>query len=161
MRNILPLAKLELRAAIALLSLIPAGCALDGPIRDTGYAPCHVLGSSDWKAHVEFSSTSSPIPYLTRKLVVTGKVTTARGYYASLGAGPVARLDEPIQQVLVRTEGKAEGGGAPVVHEVRGVFPAMLDRYGGVAIRCGDGIIAEIREVPVPPREKHENPFSW
>ena len=154
MRNILPL------PALALILALPAACALDGPIRDTGYSACHVLGSSDWKAHVEFSSTSSPIPYLTRKLVVTGKVTTARGYHASLGEGPVARLDEPIQQVMVRTEGSPEAGGAPVVHDVRGVFPA-IDRYGGVAIRCGDGIIAEVREVPVPPREKRENPFSW
>jgi hypothetical protein len=147
-------------AAFALLMALPAACSIDGPIRDYTYAPCHVLGSSDWKAHVEFSSTSSPIPYLTRKLVVTGKVTTTRGYSASLAEGPVARLDEPIQQVRVRTEGSAEAGGAPVVHDVRGVFPA-IDRYGGVAIRCGDGIIAEVREVPVPPREKHENPFTW
>jgi hypothetical protein len=146
--------------AFALLLALPAACAIDAPVRESGYAPCRVLGSSDWKAHVEFSSTSSPIPYLTRKLVVTGKVTTAPGYRASLAEGPVARLDEPIQQVRVRTEGSAEPGGAPVVHDVRGVFPA-IDRYGGVAIRCGDGIIAEIREVPVPPREKHENPFSW
>jgi hypothetical protein len=147
------------RAALALLLALPAACALDGPVRETGYAPCHVLGSSDWKAEIEFSSTSSPIPYLTRKLVVTGKVTTARGYHASLAQGPVARLDDPIQQVRVRTEGAAEPGGAPVVHEVRGVFPA-IKRYGGVAIRCGDGIIAEIRDVPAPPRDKRENPWS-
>jgi hypothetical protein len=160
MRYILPLPKPGRRVAIALVLMLPAGCALDGPVRETGYAACHVLGSSDWEAHVEFSSTSSPIPYLTRKLVVTGKVTTARGYYASLAQGPVARLDEPIQQVRVRTEGKAEPGEAPVVHDVRGVFPA-IESYGGVAVRCGDGIIAEIREVAAPPREKHENPFSW
>jgi hypothetical protein len=149
-----------LPAALAAPLLLLAGCALDGPIRDAEYAPCKVLGSSDWKAYVEFSSTSSPIPYLTRKLVVTGKVTTAAGYDASLAEGPVARLDEPIQQVRVRTEGSAQPGGAPVVHDVRGVFPA-IGRYGGVAIRCGDGIIAEIREVPAPPRDKRENPFSW
>lgn len=150
----------RLPAVLAAPLLLLAGCALDGPIRDTEYAPCQVLGSSDWKAQIEFSSTSSPIPYLTRKLVVTGKVTTASGYQASLAQGPVARLDDPIQQVRVRTEGSAEPGGAPVVHQVRGVFPA-IDRYGGVAIRCGDGIIAEIRDVPAPPRDKHENPFSW
>ncbi len=150
----------RLPAALAAPLLLLAACALDGPIRDTEYAPCKVLGSSDWKAQVEFSSTSSPIPYLTRKLVVTGKVTTAAGYHASLAEGPVARLDEPIQQVRVRTEGSAQTGGAPVVHHVRGVFPA-IERYGGVAIRCGDGIIAEIKEVPVPPRQKHENPFTF
>lgn len=160
MRNFLPLPKLGRRPAIALLLMVPAGCALDGPIRETGYAPCHVLGSSDWKAQVEFSSTSSPIPYLRRRLVVTGKVTTKAGYYASLAEGPVARLDEPVQQVRVRTEGSPEAGGRPVTHNVRGVFPA-IKRYGGVAIRCGDGIIAQISEVPAPPRQKRENPFSW
>ncbi len=159
MRTILPLPKPGRLAALAVILALPAGCATDGPVRDT-YAPCHVLGSSDWKAHVEFSSTSSPIPYLTRKLVVTGKVTTAAGYHASLAQGPVARLDEPVQQVRVRTEGSPQPGGAPVVHDVRGSFPAM-ERYGGVAIRCGDGIIAEIREVPAPPRDKRENPFSF
>jgi len=160
MRNILPLPKLRRRSALALVLMLPAGCALDGPVRDTGYSACHVLGSSDWKAHVEIFPTASPIPYLRRKLVVTGKVTTAGGYYASLGEGPVSRLDEPVQQVMMRTEGSAEPGAAPVVHNVRGVFPAM-ERYGGVAIRCGDGIIAEIRDVPAPPRQKRENPFSW
>jgi hypothetical protein len=160
MRNILSLEMPGRRAAIALALLLTAGCALDGPVRDTGYAACHVLGSSDWKAQVEIFPTESPIPYLRRKLVVTGKVTTARGYYASLAEGPVARLDGPIQQVRVRTEGSAEPGGGQVVHNVRGVFPA-IKRYGGVAIRCGDGIIAEIREVPAPPRQKRENPWRF
>jgi hypothetical protein len=160
MRKILPLPKLRRHAALALILVFPAGCALDGPIRDTGYSACHVLGSSDWKAHVEIFPTASPIPYLRRKLVVTGKVTTAGGYFASLAEGPVSRLDEPVQQVVVRTEGSAEPGGAPVVHNVRGVFPA-IDRYGGVAIRCGDGIIAEIRDVPAPPRQKRESPWRF
>ena len=151
----------RLPAALAApLLLLAAGCTSTARISETVYSPCHVLGSSDWKAHVEFSATDSPIPYLRRKLVVTGKVTTAGGYSASLGEGPVSRLDEPVQQVMVRTEGAAQAGAAPVTHDVRGVFPA-IDRYGGVAIRCGDGIIAEVREVPAPPRDKRENPFSW
>ena len=102
--------------------------------------------------------TSSPIPYLRRRLVVTGKVTTAAGYQASIDEGPVSRLDEPVQQVLVRTEGSPEPGAAPVTHNVRGVFDAMKS-YGGVSIRCGDGIVAEIAEVPVPPRQEGEDPF--
>lgn len=160
MRILLPLPKLRRRAALALILVLPAGCALDGPIRETGYAPCHVLGSSDWKAHVEIFPTASPVPYLRRKLVVTGKITTAAGTYASLAEGPVVRLDQPVQQVRVRTEGKAEPGVAPVVHDVRGVFPA-IKRYGGVAIRCGDGIIAEIRDVAAPPRQKRESPWRF
>ncbi|HEU0135503.1 MAG TPA: hypothetical protein VFR28_11835 [Allosphingosinicella sp.] len=158
MRTILPLPALGRGPALAVLLALSAGCAIDGPIRETGYSACHVLGSSDWKAEVVLDPTESPVPYLRRKLVVTGKVTTAGGYLASLGEGPVARLDEPIQQVMVRTDGAPEAGAAPVVHEVRGVFPA-IKRYGGVAIRCGDGIIAEIREVPAPPRQKGENPW--
>jgi hypothetical protein len=154
MRNDLPLR----RAALILLLLLPAGCISTAEVPETIYSPCHVLGSSDWKAQVEFSSTASPIPYLTRKLVVTGKVTTAGGYYASIDQGPVAHLDEPVQQVMVRTEGSPEAGAAPVTHNVRAVMPA-LKRYGGVAIRCGDGIIAEIRDVPAPPRQKNENPW--
>ena len=160
MRNILLLQALGRGSALAVILALPAACAIEGPIRDTGYSACHVLGSSDWKAQVEFDPTATPVPYFRRKLVVTGKVTTAGGYRASLGDGPVARLDEPVQQVMVRTEGAAEAGAAPVVHDVRAVFPAMK-RYGGVAIRCGDGIIAEIREVPAPPRHKRENPFSF
>lgn len=160
MRKILPLPKLRRPAALALILMLPTACALDGPVRDTGYSACHVLGSTDWKAHVEIFPTASPIPYLRRKLVVTGRVTTARGLFASLGEGPVARLDEPVQQVVVRTEGAAEPGAAPVVQSVRGVFPA-IKRYGGVAIRCGDGIIAEIRDVPAPPRQKRESPWRF
>lgn len=159
MRNLPPLQTARRAAALAFLLALPAACALDGPIRETGYSACRVLGSSDWKAHVEFSATDSPIPYLRRKLVVTGKVTTAGGYSASLAQGPVSRLDDPVQQVIVRTEGEAEAGAAPVTHDVRGVFEG-IKRYGGVAIRCGDGIIAEIRDVPAPRRQKHENPFS-
>ncbi|HYG47414.1 MAG TPA: hypothetical protein VD846_05660 [Allosphingosinicella sp.] len=145
-------------AAAVFFLLLPAACASDPTVRETIYSPCHVLGSSDWKAHVEFSSTASPIPYLTRKLVVTGKVRTAAGYYPSIAQGPVSQLDEPVQQVLIRTEGSPEAGAAPVVHDVRAVMPA-LKRYGGVAIRCGDGIIAEIRDIPSPPRQKNENPW--
>jgi hypothetical protein len=121
------------------------------------YSACRVLGSSDWQARVETYPSASPKPFLRRRLVVTGKVVTAgAGIYVGLAEGPVSRLDDPVQQVLVRTEGSPEAGGAPTAHRVRGVFPA-LDRYGGVAIRCGDGIIAEIRTVTIPPREKGEN----
>lgn len=149
------------RAAAAVLLLLPAAaCSVSPPVPETIYSSCRVLGSSDWKARVElYSASSSPIPYLRRRLVVTGRVTTAAGVSAGIAEGPVSRLDQPVQQVLVRTEGRAEAG-APVTHEVQAVMPA-LDRYGGVAIRCGDGIIAEIGDVPIPPRDKAENPFRW
>jgi hypothetical protein len=143
----------RLLAALPALLILPS--CIPTPAPEPIYSACHVLGSSDWQARVELSPSASPIPYVRRKLVVTGKVTTAGGgIYVSLAEGPVSRLDDPVQQVLVRTEGSP--GGAPVAHNVRGVFPA-LDHYGGVAIRCGDGIIAEIRDVTIPPREKGEN----
>jgi hypothetical protein len=145
---------------MALLLVLPAGCISTAKVPETIYSPCHVLGSSDWKAEVEIFPTASPVPYLRRKLVVTGKVTTAAGYSASIAEGPVSHLDDPVQQVMVRTEGSPEAGGPPVVHNVRAVMPGMK-RYGGVAIRCGDGIIAEIREVPAPPRQKGENPWRF
>ena len=143
----------------ALAALLSLAACFPTPTPEPVYSACHVLGSSDWKARVETFASASPTPYLRRRLVVAGKVTTAGGgFRVSLDEGPVERLDDPVQQVLVRTEGSAEAGARPVVHNVRGVFPA-LDHYGGVAIRCGDGIIAEIADVPIPPRQKGENPF--
>jgi hypothetical protein len=141
----------------ALAPLLGLAACVPSPVPEPLYSSCHVLGSSDWQARVEIYPSASPKPYLRRRLIVTGKVRTAgSGFYVSLAQGPVSRLDDPVQQVMVRTEGSAQAGAAPVVHNVRGVFPA-LDHYGGVAIRCGDGIIAEIRDVTVPPREKGED----
>ncbi|HEX8623126.1 MAG TPA: hypothetical protein VF718_14250 [Allosphingosinicella sp.] len=144
----------RLSAALPVLLILPS--CIPSPAPEPIYSACRgVLGSSDWQARVELSPSASPIPYVRRKLIVTGKVTTAGGgVYVSLAQGPVARLDDPVQQVLVRTEGSP--GGAPVAHNVRAVMPA-LDRYGAVAIRCGDGIIAEIRDVTVPPHDKGED----
>jgi hypothetical protein len=149
------LTRSTLPAALVAFLILPS--CIPTPEPEPIYSACRVLGSSDWRAHVEIYPSASPKPYLRRRLIVTGKVTTAGGgFYVSLAQGPVARLDDPVQQVMVRTEGSAEAGAAPVVHNVHGVFPA-LDHYGGVAIRCGDGIIAEIRDVPAPPHEKNED----
>ena len=146
-----------IRAALAALLLpLPAACAVNTTLPKGVYSPCRVLGSSDWKAQVQIFANATPDPFLRRKLVVTGKVRTAGGVFASLEPGPVARLDEPVQQLIVRTEGTPEPGSPPSDHNVRIVVPA-LKTYGGVAIRCGDGIIAEIRDVPIPPRDEDEN----
>ena len=151
----------RLRAAGATcLFLLPASCLVPAPVPEPIYSPCHALGSSDWQARVEIFPSSHPMPILHRKLVVTGKVVVpGNGISVGLERGPVSRLDEPIQQILVRTEGSPGSDAEPETRRVRGVFPA-LKRYGGVAIRCGDGIIAEIRDVPMPPRQKRENPFT-
>jgi hypothetical protein len=143
----------RIRAALAVLLLpLPSACAINTTVPTTLYSPCQVLGSSDWEARVEVFANATPKPFLRRKLVVTGRVTTEGGVFASLAPGPVSRLDEPVQQVIVRTEGTAEPGAAPTVHNLRAVVPA-LSAYGGVAVRCGDGIIAQIRDVPIPPRK--------
>lgn len=142
-------AKFRILSLAASLPL--AACIVSTPVPETIYAPCHVAGSSDWRAQVEIFPSAHPKPILRRMLVVTGKVRVAAGAGAALERGPVARLDDPVQQVLVRAGAAMEAGQATEMRSVRGVFPA-LKRYGGVDIRCGDGIIAQIKDVPIPPR---------
>lgn len=131
-------------AALCLLAL--SACA--GPVPEPVYSRCGALGSSDWKAEL-LVSPSAHKRALRRRLAVSGKVIVPAGASADLEVGPVAKLDPPVQQVLVRTPG---AGGAAIgsaetpaveTRDVSGVFPA-LKRYGGVEIRCGDGIIARI-----------------
>ena len=142
------------RPAAAGLILLLTGCIVSTPVPEPIYSPCQALSSSGWQARVEIFPSSHPKPILRRMLVVTGDVVVAgNGISVALERGPVARLDQPVQQILVRTEGTPEAGAAPETRRVRGVFPA-LKRYGGVALRCGDGIIGEIRDVPMPPRRK-------
>jgi hypothetical protein len=142
------------RPVAALPALLILASCYPTPVAETVYLPCHVLSSSDWKARVEIFPSAHPKPILRRRLIVTGKVIVAgNGYSVTLERGPVAKLEDPIQQVLVRTEGSLEADPVPVTHNVRAVLPA-LKRYGGVAIRCGDGLIGEIKDVPAPPRGK-------
>jgi len=71
----------------------------------------------------------------------------SEGYAVSLDLGPVQKLDQPVQQILLRTEppGGSETPARTEVH-VSGAFPA-LKRYGAVTIRCGDGIVGIIKPV--------------
>lgn len=148
----------DYRCRAALAALVPLAACTSMVEPEPVYSACRTLSSSDWQARVEIYPNATPVPYLRRRLIVTGKVTTPGGVHASLAEGPVSKLDDPVQQVMVRTEGSPEAGAAPATHNVRAVMPG-LDHYGAIAIRCGDGIIAEIRDVTVPPREKGENPF--
>lgn len=134
------------RAASALLLASLAGCVMEMP--DAAYSRCDAIDSSDWKAEVEIFPSSHRKPIMHRRLVVTGRVTVpSGGYSVALEAGPVAELDPPVQQMMVRTTGPAAPATqALVTHDVRAVIPA-LKRYGGVEIRCGDGIIARLAEV--------------
>jgi hypothetical protein len=140
-------------AAVAPCLLLASACVVSTPVPEPVYSPCHVLGSSGWRARIELFPSNHPKPIMRRMLVVNGKVSVAgNGLSVGLARGPVSRLDPPVQQILVRTEGSVEEGAAPVTHVVRGAFPA-LKRYGGVSIRCGDGIIGEVREIPAAPRD--------
>lgn len=136
-----------MRALIALpLLLLPTGCLLGQPATDIVYSPCHALGSRDWQAHVARIDISTQKAPLHRTfLFVEGEVTAPESDTVTLERGPVSQLDTPVQQIMVRTDGP--GTGAPATHRVRGRFKA-LRRYGSVAIRCGDGIVGTIRDVP-------------
>src|SRR3954454_2574388 len=134
------------RAAIPLLSLLAGGCLHPPVVEDAVYSPCHAVSAGDWSAHVERIPDHHNRPVLKPILFVSGKVTVpGDGYAVSLELGPVQRLDAPVQQILVRTEGS--GTGAPTKLNVSGAFPA-LKRYGAVTIRCGDGTLAIIKPVP-------------
>ena len=135
------------RLAFLLPPLLAAsGCTLGEPARSIVYSPCHAIGSRDWRAHVaRISITTQKAPLHRTFLFVEGEVTAPESDEVSLERGPVTRLDQPVQQILIRTDGP--GTGAPLAHRVRGRFRA-LGRYGSVAIRCGDGIVGTIREVP-------------
>ena len=140
------------RLFVLPLLFAPASCLMRLPVEETVYSPCQAVSSSDWKAHVERHPTRHNRPILKRMLVVEGKVTVpGPGYDVSLDLGPVDKLEVKIQQIIVRTRG--EGAGAPEVRTVRGVFPARK-RYGGLRIRCGDGTLAVVNEVPEQPYVK-------
>ena len=123
--------------AVAAMFLLLGACTLPAQPSESG--ACPIVGSSDWWAGVD----AMPGPRSAR-LIVTGKVTAPTGgYRLALELGPVQELDPPVQQVnlVVRSGGATD---ALVVHEVRGEFPALA-RYGGVTVRCGDRVLADIR----------------
>ena len=137
--------------AAALIALGAGGCVV--PVPEPYYSRCDALGSSDWKAEVQVFLSTHPKPVRTRRLVVTGRVQVPTGGYSvSLERGPVARLDPPVQQLMVHTTAPAgPATQAVTTHRVRIEVPA-LRRYGAVEIRCGDGVVARITDVPIPPR---------
>ena len=134
------------RAAILLLPLLAGGCLHPPVVEDLVYSPCHAVSSGNWSAHVERIPDHHNRPVLKPTLIVRGTVTVpGDGYAVSLDLGPVQKLDAPVQQIMVRTEGS--GTQSPTTLAVSGAFPA-LKRYGAVTIRCGDGTLAIIKPVP-------------
>ena len=126
--------------------LLPSACLLGEPGDRIVYSPCHALGTANWRAHVARINISLQKAPLHRTfLFVEGDVTAPEGDSVSLERGPVQHLAGTIQQIMVRTDGP--GTGRAVVQHVQGRFRA-LRRYGAVAIRCGDGIVGTIRDIP-------------
>lgn len=133
---------------VLLLLLLPlgSGCVLGEPADFTVYSPCHAVASGGWTAYVSRIDVSTQKAPLHRTfLFVEGQVTAPESDEVRLERGPVLQLDAPVQQIMIRTDGP--GTGPAKTHRVRGRFKA-LKRYGTVALRCGDGIVGTIRQVP-------------
>ena len=133
-------------AALLCLPVLTTGCLLEQPAERIVYSPCHATATANWRAWIETVNVSrSKAPLHRTFLFVGGDVTVpGEGWAVSLERGPVEQLREPVQQLIVRTSGS--GAGAPVVRRVDGRF-RPLRRYGSIAIRCGDSVIATIRDV--------------
>ncbi|MEA3034993.1 MAG: hypothetical protein QOH04_752 [Sphingomonadales bacterium] len=143
-----------MRPAVPLLLLLPmlaGGCIPNVPVPEPVYSPCHALGAGEWKARVEKRDvTLHHPPHRKWRLIVDGNVTVpGEGYDVFLERGPVQKLRDPVQQIMVRTNGPAHPppDAAPTRVAVHGEFEA-LKRYGGVTLRCGDGTLGLIRFVP-------------
>ena len=137
-----------MRRALLSLLLLPlaSGCLLGEPGDRIVYSPCHAVSTDKWRAWVERRNISVQKAPLHRTfLFVEGEVTAPESDQVSLARGPVEQLDRPVQQILIRTDGP--GTGAPVKREVRGRF-RPLPTYGAIDLRCGDGIVGTIRDVP-------------
>src|SRR5439155_8238892 len=136
-----------MRVALLFPLLLPlSGCLLLNPKAMDVYSPCHALSTGKWRAHVariDISTQKAPLHHTY--LFVEGEVTAPQGDEVSIERGPLQQLSAPVQQIMVRTDGP--GTGAPVVHRVSGRF-RPLKRYGAIAIRCGDGIVGTIADVP-------------
>jgi hypothetical protein len=133
------------------LPLLAGGCVANLPVPEPVYSACHALGSGDWKARVEKRDmTRHHPPHRKWRLIVDGSVTVpGEGYDVFLERGPVQKLRDPVQQIMVRTNGPSRPppDAAPTRVAVHGEFEA-LKRYGGVTLRCGDGTIGLIPFVP-------------
>jgi hypothetical protein len=135
-------------AFLPLLLLAAPGCLMKMPVKDEVYSPCRAIDSAGWKAHVErLPATRHPKPIMKPFLIVEGTVTVPEEIDVSLALGPLEKLREPVQEVLVRTVGPAETSGAPVSRAVRATLP-LRKPVDLVRIRCGDGTLAVLRDIP-------------
>jgi hypothetical protein len=141
----------ELKRAFAplLVVLLLGGCTSRVP--PSLYTPCKALATRDWSARVEVEKEKLfPFPE-EAVLLVAGTVQLPTGGFAlAIEDGPLVRLDPPVQQVILRTIAP-EGMATQAVTEQSVSGRVRFDRRAkSVAIRCGDGIIAEIPAIEDP-----------
>ena len=117
-----------------------AGCYV--PVPETVYSRCDALGAADWTARQEqrqVERKSKP------GVAVSGTLSLpSAGYDVSLERGPIERVEPRALQVLVRTRAPSEPAAQAVTQYEVSAFFAHDDRIGAVAVRCGDGILAEV-----------------
>src|SRR4051812_723115 len=134
-----------MRPATALLllpALLAGGCVANVPVPEPVYSPCRAVGSGDWKARVEKRDMTPPHPpHRKWRLIVDGNVIVpGEGYDVFLERGPVQKLRDPVQQIMVRTNGPSRPPphAPPTKVAVHGEV-AALKRYGAATLPCGHG----------------------
>ncbi|HEV2080324.1 MAG TPA: hypothetical protein VGR19_10585 [Allosphingosinicella sp.] len=128
--------------AVALLAALPAACV--APEVPAPAGPCPVVSAGAWRAFVDV------MPGVKSTLNVVGKVTApSGGYRIRLERGNLQEIHPQVQEVILRAEPPTGGAtDALVTHDVSLSLPAQ-GRYGAVIVRCGSGVLAEIRPVGV------------
>ena len=120
------------------------------PVPETVYSRCDALGATGWTARIERQPNDEG--KLKRGIAVSGTVSLpSAGYAVSLDRGPIERIAPQALQVLVRTRAPAEPSAQAVTpYQVSGFFP-YDERIGAIAVRCGDGILAEVPRIEPEP----------
>ena len=143
---------LRIRRGSILAGILASLAGCNVPVPETVYSPCNALSSANWTARVEGYWTRHGKPLHRRNLIVEGDVTMPSGGYAlSIEPGALQRTEPRFQQVHLRTQGEGDAATQAVTTQhVVGRFP-YDKKVEGVAVRCGDGIIAEIADIAPEP----------
>ena len=115
------------------------------PPEPTGPSPdCPIVGSSDWRAHVD----AMPGPNDNPQLIVSGKVTVPTGgYRLALRMGQVAE-SYPVQVTVYLDAVPPAGPATQAIEtrEVRGSWRSE-ERVGSVTVRCGRRVLARVANI--------------
>ncbi|QAY77725.1 hypothetical protein [Sphingosinicella sp. BN140058] len=127
------------------------GCDVP-PVAKSLYSPCRVISSANWTARVEGYLTRHGHPEHRRNLVVEGDVTVpSQGYSLTLEPGATQRIEPHFRQMHLNAQPGPDSA-AQMVSTRHVVARIPYDKkIQGFAIRCGDGIIAEIPEIAPEP----------